>query len=141
MATTKREETETVPAAPLTAEEAIAAAKKAPKRTVTTAQEKDERGFVFLPDKRKLVGRAFTIVDAEDGYEAMGDYWVTTVRLVIGDKALFIRDTSGTGIRAQIEKIGYEDIRGSHWPKGLRVSDYVVDGRPAATFYLDDTTI
>lgn len=126
--------------APLTAEAAIAAAKAAGKQTTTAAQEIDERGFRFVPDKRKLVGRAFTIIDAEDNYEVMGDYWVTTVRLVIGDRALFIRDTS-KGIREQIQKIGLDNVKMTHWAKGLRVSDYYVEGRSVSTYYLDDTDI
>ncbi len=142
MATAKREELENsvTSAAPMSAADAIAAAKHAPKTTVTSAQEVDERGFVLLPDKRKLVGKSFTIIDAEDTYDAMGDYWVTTVRIVVGDKALFIRDSS-SGIRHQILKIGEDNVKMTTWPKGLRVSDYYVNDRPSATFYLDDTAL
>lgn len=142
---TKREEIapESTPentTGPLSAAEAIAAAKSVVKTPVTAAQEVDERGFIFLPDKRKLIGRAFTIIDVEDTYEVIGDYWSMIVRLVLGDRPLFIRDSS-KGIREQIRTIGEDAIKMTHWARGLRVSDYTIEGRPSATFYLDDTAI
>lgn len=141
MATAKREESEiTSVGAPLSAAEAIQAAKQAQRNTTTAAQEVDERGFIFLPDKRKLVGRAFTIIDAEDLYEAIGDYWQMNVRLVLGDKPILIRDAS-KGIREQVLKIGVDKVKMTHWPKGLRPVDFTFEGQPRTTYYLDDTII
>lgn len=130
-------------AQPMSATEAIEAARKAQRTSIsgTAAVETDDRGFVRLFNKAALVGKPFTIIDWEENLEDFG--WAAIVHLVTrGGKALFIVDGS-TGIYEQLK-----DIRNKtgntvmlECPKGLRVSDYdnpVGEGR-SRTYYLDDS--
>lgn len=124
------------PAGPITAAQAIEMAKRA-QGTTLTSTDVDEQGFTRIYDKDALVGKAFTIVDFE---EDMGEYGlVGVVRIVRGSKALVFKDGS-TGVYAQLTAMREAGTLTFplRCPKGLRVSRYEFDGRPASTYYLDD---
>lgn len=128
--------------APMDAAAAIRAAKKAAYSVADTAEKViDERGFERVFDKKALVGKAFVIVDFEDNVEEFG--WTMTVRIVMGNKALFFKDGS-TGIRQQLIALQSRGMQSMiSCPRGLRVSEYqnpYGDGM-SKTYYLDDSTV
>jgi|SRR5882672_5107006 len=130
----------TIPAKPMTAAEAIAAARKSATHDVTSDNANvDELGYARVFDKNSLVGRPFTIIDWEDNIEEFG--WVATVHIVSGAKALYFKDGSEVGVYAQLKALKEKGISTMiRCPKGLRSSQYdnQYDGRPTTTFYIDD---
>jgi hypothetical protein len=130
-------------AQPLTAAEAIAAAKTTPRTKVNETQEVNDRGFVKVYDKMTLVGKPFLVIDWE---ENLGEsYWYADVHIVMNNRALYFTDGS-TGVYEQLKKL--RDDKGVttmiDCPKGLRVSKYrnpVDPERISSTYYLDDNAL
>lgn len=123
---------------PLSAADAVKAARTASKAAVAGEVEVNERGFTRVFDKDKLVGRPFVIVDWED---EPGEYgMVATINIVIGDKPLFFKDGS-TGVYQQLKAMRDKGV--TQWidcPKGLRVSTYKnrYNNEDSKTYYLDE---
>lgn len=138
------ESAETNETAKLSAADAIAAAKAAKKAPVVST-EVDDRGFARVFDKKKLVGKSFTIIDWEELYEPMSDYYYAHVRIVLGDKALFFTDASRTkGVYPQVRDLSAAGkLEMSFWPKGLAMSEYQNPSGEgmSRTFFLDDSSI
>ena len=135
---TNTDSTETQQATPLSADDAIRALTTSRLGAVSiTEEEKDDRGFIRVYDKEKLVGVGFTIVDWS---EELTDYGVAVaVRLVTrSKKALYFTD-SGAGIREQLRKVATEKgvTQMIVCPKGLTVSRYTYEGQSVKTFYID----
>jgi len=82
----------TIPAKPMTAAEAIAAARKSATHDVTSDNANvDELGYARVFDKNSLVGRPFTIID-----------WKTTLKNSDGS----LPYTSCPGLRRCISRMG-----------------------------------
>jgi len=124
----------------LTAAEALAQIDKLTTSSISGTAEKDEAGYSFCRDKRKLIGKPFVIVEWTEPLGNFGGPYAH-VRIVTRDRRTLCFDDSSTGVYAQLIKLRENgQTSGIACPNGLRVSEYTHEetGRAAATFYLDE---
>jgi hypothetical protein len=131
----------TVDYSTMNAAEIVAAMRNADTRNVNATAEIDEQGFTVLRDKDKLIGVPFTIVYATKEVGDNGLYYSIRV-YTDGGKLLKFGD-GGTGIPEQLKKFADDGgtARNIRCPRGLRVSRYQWQGKPAATYYLDEEDV
>jgi len=124
----------------MTAEQALAQVDQLTTSSISGTAEKDEAGYSFCRDKRKLIGKAFVIIEWSEPLGNFGGPYAH-VRIVTRDRRTLCFDDSGTGVYEQLKKLRENgQTTGIACPNGLRVSEYVHEktNRPAATFYLDE---
>lgn len=100
--------------------------------------EYDGDGFWLVKNKMALVGKGFVVLSTEYGVGEWGDQ-VTVTGVTNSGKAFKFNDGS-TGVYKQLS--GYTGEFPFAANNGLRVSEYDgPNGRPARTFYLDDSAL